>query len=56
MSPACARRASAPPVPDGFGATYLDYRDWLVGELERFDAPVDLVGHDWGGGHVVNVR
>jgi pimeloyl-ACP methyl ester carboxylesterase len=43
------------PVPDGFGATYLDYRDWLVGELERFDAPVDLVGHDWGGAHVVNV-
>jgi pimeloyl-ACP methyl ester carboxylesterase len=43
------------PVPDGFGATYLEYRDWLVGELERFDAPVDLVGHDWGGGHVVHV-
>ena len=43
------------PVPDGFGATYLEYRDWLVGELERFDAPVDLVGHDWGGGHVMNV-
>ncbi len=21
----------------------------------RFDEPVDLVGHDWGGGHVVNV-
>jgi pimeloyl-ACP methyl ester carboxylesterase len=38
------------PVPDGFGATYLEYRDWLVGELERFDDPVDLVGHDWGGG------
>ncbi|MGV0607593.1 alpha/beta fold hydrolase [Mycolicibacterium sp. XJ1904] len=43
------------PVPDGFGATYLDYRDWLERELERFDEPVDLVGHDWGGGHVVNV-
>ncbi|MFV9636548.1 alpha/beta fold hydrolase [Mycobacterium neumannii] len=43
------------PVPDGFGAAYLDYRDWLERELERFDEPVDLVGHDWGGGHVVNV-
>lgn len=42
-------------MPDGFGAAYLDYRDWLERELERFDEPVDLVGHDWGGGHVVNV-
>lgn len=43
------------PLPDDFGATYLDYRDWLERELERFGEPVDLVGHDWGGGHVVNV-
>lgn len=43
------------PLPDGFGATVLDYRDWLVGELEAIGEPVDLVGHDWGGGHVVNV-
>ena len=43
------------PPPDGWPATYLDYRDWLEGELTRFDAPVDLVGHDWGGGHVLNV-
>ena len=43
------------PLPDDFPATYLDYRDWLERELERFDQPVDLVGHDWGGGHVVNV-
>ncbi|MGA5466806.1 alpha/beta fold hydrolase [Mycobacterium sp. NPDC050041] len=42
------------PLPDGFPATYLAYRDWLVEELERMDQPVDLVGHDWGGGHVVN--
>jgi pimeloyl-ACP methyl ester carboxylesterase len=34
--------------PPGFGATKDDYADWLVTELERFDAPVDLVGHDWG--------
>jgi pimeloyl-ACP methyl ester carboxylesterase len=43
------------PLPDGFGATVDEYRDWLVGELEALDAPLDLVGHDWGGGHVVNV-
>ncbi|OBK78406.1 alpha/beta hydrolase [Mycobacterium sp. 1164985.4] len=43
------------PLSDDFAATYLDYRDWLERELERFDEPVDLVGHDWGGGHVVNV-
>lgn len=43
------------PLPDDFSATYLAYRDWLEGELEAIDEPVDLVGHDWGGGHVVNV-
>ena len=42
------------PIPPGFGATVGEYRDWLVGRLEAFDGPVDLVGHDWGGGHVVN--
>jgi pimeloyl-ACP methyl ester carboxylesterase len=41
------------PLPDDFPATYLAYRDWLEDELQRFDGPVDLVGHDWGGGHVV---
>ena len=43
------------PLPEDFSATFLVYRDWLEGELQRFDQPVDLVGHDWGGGHVVNV-
>jgi pimeloyl-ACP methyl ester carboxylesterase len=46
------------PVPEGWGATVVDYRDWLIGELERIRdegaGPVDLVGHDWGGGHVLN--
>ncbi|WP_033290963.1 alpha/beta fold hydrolase [Amycolatopsis jejuensis] len=42
------------PLPAGFGATVGEYRDWLIGELERFPEPVDLVGHDWGGGHVLN--
>ncbi|KWX66940.1 alpha/beta fold hydrolase [Mycobacterium sp. NAZ190054] len=42
------------PLPAGFSATFLAYRDWLIDELERIDQPVDLVGHDWGGGHVIN--
>ncbi len=43
------------PLPDGFGATAGEYRDWLVGELAALGEPVDLVGHDTGGSHVVNV-
>ncbi|WP_431240400.1 alpha/beta fold hydrolase [Mycolicibacterium aichiense] len=43
------------PLPDDFPATMVAYRDWLIGELDGFDEPVDLVGHDWGGGHVLNV-
>jgi pimeloyl-ACP methyl ester carboxylesterase len=42
------------PLPEDWPATYLDYRDWLEDELIRLDAPIDLVGHDWGGGHVLN--
>ena len=43
--------------PDGFGATKEEYVDWLVGELEarQGDGPIDLVGHDWGGGLVVRL-
>lgn len=40
------------PVPEGFDATVDGYRDWLIAELEGIDGPIDLVGHDWGGGHV----
>jgi pimeloyl-ACP methyl ester carboxylesterase len=29
--------------------------DWLAAELESIGGPIDLVGHDWGGGHVLNV-
>lgn len=43
------------PVPEGFGATAADYSGWLAGELERIEGPIDLVGHDWGGGHVQRV-
>jgi pimeloyl-ACP methyl ester carboxylesterase len=41
------------PVPNGFTATSDGYADWLVGELEQLDGPVELVGHDWGGGHAL---
>jgi pimeloyl-ACP methyl ester carboxylesterase len=43
--------------PDGFGATKEEYVAWLVGELEarQVDGPIDLVGHDWGGGLVVRL-
>jgi pimeloyl-ACP methyl ester carboxylesterase len=45
------------PRPDGFAATKEDYVAWLVGELEGLQSqgPIDLVGHDWGGGFVVRV-
>lgn len=43
------------PAPPGWGATVEEYRRWLVGELEAIGEPVDLVGHDWGGGHAVAV-
>ena len=32
-----------------------DYVDWLVTELDQFDAPVDLVGHDWGAGFTYRI-
>jgi pimeloyl-ACP methyl ester carboxylesterase len=41
------------PLPEGFDPTSDSYVHWLVGELEKFGEPVDLVGHDWGGGHVM---
>jgi pimeloyl-ACP methyl ester carboxylesterase len=34
--------------PDGFSATKDAYAQWLIGELEKYDEPVDLVAHDWG--------
>jgi pimeloyl-ACP methyl ester carboxylesterase len=44
------------PRPAGFTATKDEYASWLIGELERIGAngePIDLVGHDWGGGLTV---
>jgi len=43
------------PVPQGFGATRIEYVDWLAAELAEIDEPVDLVGHDWGAGHVLGL-
>ncbi len=43
------------PLPDGFDPTMDAYADWLVGELESIratGADIDLLGHDWGAGHV----
>jgi pimeloyl-ACP methyl ester carboxylesterase len=43
--------------PEGFESTKEEYVAWVVGELERAadEGPVDLVGHDWGGGFVIRV-
>jgi pimeloyl-ACP methyl ester carboxylesterase len=43
------------PVPADFEPTQLGYRDWLIRELERLGGNIDLVGHDWGAGHVYAV-
>ncbi len=43
------------PVPEGFGGTSSDYVEWLALELSGIEGPIDLVGHDWGGGHVMRL-
>ncbi|KAA0080632.1 alpha/beta fold hydrolase [Mycolicibacterium sp. P9-64] len=43
------------PLPSSFDATVDGYRGWLAAQLEKFRQPVDLVGHDWGGAHVVQI-
>ena len=40
--------------PERFGSTMDEYAAWQERELGSFDAPVDLVGHDWGG--ILTVR
>jgi pimeloyl-ACP methyl ester carboxylesterase len=43
------------PTPHGWGATPNEYRQWLTEELRKIGGPIDLVGHDWGAGHVFGV-
>lgn len=40
------------PTPTGWNATADDYREWLMDQLGNLDGPIDVVGHDWGAGHV----
>jgi pimeloyl-ACP methyl ester carboxylesterase len=42
-------------IPSDFDCSIDAYRDWLARELENLAQPVDLVGHDWGGGHVMGI-
>jgi pimeloyl-ACP methyl ester carboxylesterase len=42
------------PAPERFGASWIEYRDWLISELEKIGHPVHVVGHDWGGVHSLN--
>jgi len=41
------------PNPPGWTATRAEYVAWLATELAAIEGPIDLVGHDWGGGHVL---
>ena len=41
------------PLPEGFEPTRSGYANWLTAQLERLGGNVDLVGHDWGAGHVL---
>jgi pimeloyl-ACP methyl ester carboxylesterase len=43
------------PVPPGFEATADAYLSWLEAEVTRLGPPVDLIGHDWGGFHVLRL-
>jgi pimeloyl-ACP methyl ester carboxylesterase len=42
-------------IPSSFDCSTGAYRDWLAGELRELAQPIDLVGHDWGGGHVIRI-
>ena len=43
------------PVPDGFDALPASYVAWLKAAVDALDGPVDIVGHDWGAGHVMGL-
>lgn len=42
-------------TPVDWGGTVREYRDWLLAELEAIGGEIDIVGHDWGAGHVFGV-
>lgn len=43
------------PLPEGFDCTADGYLRWLIEEVSALPGPVDLIGHDWGGIHVVRL-
>ncbi len=43
------------PTPTDWQPTRANYGAWLIGELEALGGDVDVVGHDWGAGHVYGV-
>jgi pimeloyl-ACP methyl ester carboxylesterase len=43
------------PVGGDFAATSDAYLEWLVDAVSALDRPVDVVGHDWGGVHVLRL-
>ena len=43
------------PVPEKWNATIIEYRDWLISQLEAIGGVIDIVGHDWGAGHVYSM-
>jgi pimeloyl-ACP methyl ester carboxylesterase len=40
------------PVGPAWRATRAEYVGWLRSEIQAIGRPVDIVGHDWGAGHV----
>ena len=50
-------------APPGFGSDYpkdfipnrRNYINWLLNELRSINAPIDIVAHDWGAGHLFGV-
>jgi len=40
------------PVPDGFTPSVASYVSWLADQLIGIEGEIDLVGHDWGAGHL----
>jgi pimeloyl-ACP methyl ester carboxylesterase len=43
------------PTPSSFSPSVQAYREWLAARLASFRQPVDLLGHDWGGVHVLQI-